>query len=178
MGKKKDAAAKASAKSKKTKIPKTIAGVTIPKTLRDSGKAAVKLAQNPVARELLTAGLAAAATAIAANGRARKAATDAGRAAADATGEAASTAGDSAARIGAALAGVAGVAAQRFLGLGEDQVAKPAPAATETEASAEPDAPVDAAPVDAAPVRAAQPRKAATKSAAATEFPLPPNGRA
>ena len=45
MGKKKNAEAKAS-KTKGPKIPKEIAGVKIPKTLRDGGKTALKLAQN------------------------------------------------------------------------------------------------------------------------------------
>jgi len=111
-------------KSAKTKIPKQIAGVKIPKSLRDSGKAAIKLSQNPAARELLSAGLMAAATAIAANSRARKAAMDSGQQAKDAMGDAVHSASDSATKIGAALVGAASVAAQRFFKLDEHRSTK------------------------------------------------------
>lgn len=91
------------------KIPKYIAGVKIPKSLRDSGKAAIKLAQNPMARELLAAGLVAAASAVALKSQAKR------------TGElkakpagAADPVDEKLADIGAALVGVAGAAAQRF----------------------------------------------------------------
>lgn len=179
MGKKKKAEAKAS-KAKATKIPKQIAGVKIPKSLRDGGKAAVKLAQNPVARELLSAGLMAAATAVAANSRARAAAANGGRDAADAVNDIATTASDNAAKIGMALVGAAGSAAQRFFGLNEGAPAKTA------------DAPQASAA--ASPSKATQPRKGTAQSGAATqaaataqaaapakpepadEFPLPPNG--
>lgn len=168
MGKKKQAEGKS--KAKKTKIPKEIAGVRIPKTLRDSGKAAVKLAQNPIARELLSAGLAAAATAIAANTRARKAAADGGAGVAGAVNEAASAASDGAAKVGAAILDAAGDAAQRFFGLNE-AAAKPDMATPDAES-------VEPAPV-APPVKAAQPRKTPPpKPEPTTEFPLPPNGSA
>lgn len=114
MAKTKDADA-GSAK-RKMKIPKEIAGVKIPKTLRDSGKAAMKLAQNPMARELLSAGLIATAAAVTANSRARKAARQSGKEAGEALSGAASAASDSATRIGAALVGAAEMAAQRFFG--------------------------------------------------------------
>lgn len=52
MGKKKKA---------KLKIPKEIAGVKVPKELRKTAKAAAALAENPMVRELLAAGLTAAA---------------------------------------------------------------------------------------------------------------------
>ena len=45
-------------------FPKYIAGVKVPKALRDQGRAAALVAQSPMARELLTAGLAAAAAAV------------------------------------------------------------------------------------------------------------------
>lgn len=110
-------------KSAKTKIPKQFAGVKIPKALRESGKAAIKLSQDPAARELLSAGLMAAATAIAANSRARTAAMDGGQQAKDAMGEAVHSASDSATKIGAALIGAANLAAQRFFKLDEQNVA-------------------------------------------------------
>ena len=165
MAKKKGADAKADKPKSKTKIPKQIAGVKIPKTLRDSGKAAMKLAQNPVARELLSAGLVAAAAAVAANSRARKAAIDGGRDAADAVTGAATTASSSAAMIGAALVDAAGTAAERFFKVKDGKDGRVEPAAT---AAAKPEA--------ARAASTAQARKAA-KSAAASDFPLPTNGK-
>lgn len=162
MAKNKGADGKADKPKSKTKIPKRIAGVKIPKTLRDSGKAAMKLAQNPVARELLSAGLVAAAAAVAANSRARKAAIEGGRDAADAVTGAATTASSSAAMIGAALVDAAGSAAERFLGVKESKVASVVPAAAKPEA--------------ARAAKTAQAKKAA-KSAAASESPLPTNGK-
>lgn len=104
----------AGTKSGSKKIPKRIAGVKIPKGLRESGNAAVKLAQSPMARELLTAGLAAAAAAVAANARARKAAGQSGGAASDAFANVAEAATKSAGEIKTALVAAAGVAAQQF----------------------------------------------------------------
>ena len=46
-------------KSKKLKIPKKIAGVKVPKELRKAGKQLVKLAEEPRAREIAFAALAA-----------------------------------------------------------------------------------------------------------------------
>lgn len=159
MAKNKGTDAKADKPKSKTKIPKQIAGVKIPKTLRDSGKAAMKLAQNPVARELLSAGLVAAAAAVAANSRARKAAMDGGRDAADAVTGAAATATSSAAMIGAALVEAAGTAAERFLSGKTD-------ATVETGATAE----------AVRPAKPAQAKKSA-KPVAPSEFPLPSNGK-
>lgn len=186
MGKKKDPDGKAPKTKSKIKIPKQIAGVTIPKTLRDSGKAAIKLAQNPAARELLSAGLVAAATAVAANSRARKAAMDGGREAADAMGEATAKASDSAAKFSAALAGAAGIAAQRFFGLGDDQKAKPAPADGASADVSEPDVseaviaePSGAEPDESAEepaVKPARPRRTSSAKPAPTSEPeTPPN---
>lgn len=186
MGKKKDAdgkvsKAKSSKAKSKIKIPKQIAGVTIPKTLRDSGKAAIKLAQNPAARELLSAGLVAAAAAVAANSRARKAAVDGGREAADAMGEATAKASDSAAKFSAALAGAAGIAAQRFFGLGDDGTAKPVPTDAASAKSSEPDVPeTDMAepsraepdePVDAPVAKTSQRRRTSAAEPAPTSEP-------
>lgn len=110
MSKNKASAGKSGAK----KIPKRIAGVKIPKGLRDSGNAAVKLAQSPMARELLSAGLAAAAAAVAANTRARKAAEQSGEDAARGFADVANAATRSAGEIKTALVEAAGVAAQQF----------------------------------------------------------------
>lgn len=99
------------AKADKTgpKIPKHIAGVKIPKSLRDSGKAAIKLAQNPMARELLAAGLVAAASAVALKSQAKRRDETKAKPAG-----AADSVNENIADIGAALVGVAGAAAQRF----------------------------------------------------------------
>lgn len=102
------------AKSGTTKIPKKIAGVKIPKGLRDSGNAAVKLAQSPMARELLSAGLAAAAAAVAANARARKTAGQSGANASTGFADVADAASKAATEIKAALKEAAAVAAQQF----------------------------------------------------------------
>ena len=60
------------AKTKKTKIPKRIAGVKLPKELRKTGEAILERANSPQGREMLAAGLtmaAAAATAAVARSR-------------------------------------------------------------------------------------------------------------
>ena len=178
MSKKKNAEAKAS-KASKTKIPKQIAGVKIPKTLRDSGKAALKLAQNPVAREMLSAGLMAAATAVAANSRARAAAANGGRDAADAMNDAATKASDNAAKIGLALATAAGSAAQRFFGLNEDAPAKTEDAQPPEEPAAvptpKPTQPRKGSAQAAARTAASAQAAAPDGPAASDEFPVPPN---
>lgn len=109
---------KTSGRKKGPKIPKQIAGVKIPKGLRDSGKAAVKFAQSPMARELLSAGMVAAAAAVAANSRARKTARQSGSEASDAFAQATNAAAESASQIGAAFVEAAGAAAQRLFGTG------------------------------------------------------------
>ena len=55
----------AKSKKSKLKIPKEIAGVKIPKELRKKAKVAIAFAESPMARELLAAGLTAAAAALA-----------------------------------------------------------------------------------------------------------------
>lgn len=106
-------------------FPKYIAGVKVPKALRDQGRAAAQLAQSPLARELLTAGLAAAAAAVVANDKSRKKIKDAGQGAVDAAGDVAAGAG----RIGAAITAAATDAVQRLFGLGqtEEEDDEPAP---------------------------------------------------
>lgn len=97
------------------KIPKEFGGVKVPKTLRKSGKVALKLAQNPVAREMLAAGLMAAATAVAANRNARRTGQQGARNMADTLNEAADSMATGANKVGAALLAAAAEAAQRFL---------------------------------------------------------------
>lgn len=52
-------------KDKKPKLPKEIGGVKLPKDLRKTAKSALKLAQNPIAREVISAALVAGAAALA-----------------------------------------------------------------------------------------------------------------
>jgi hypothetical protein len=52
-------------KDKTPKVPKKVAGVKVPKDLRKSAKSALKLAQNPIAREVISAALVAGAAALA-----------------------------------------------------------------------------------------------------------------
>lgn len=82
-------------KDKKTKVPKRIAGVKVPKDLRKKAKVALGLAENPIVRELAAAALTAAAGALAASGQGKRA----GAKAADQAGEAA----NEAKRAGSAL---------------------------------------------------------------------------
>lgn len=126
--------------AKAAKIPKQIAGVKIPKGLRDSGNAAMKLAQSPMARELLSAGLAAAAAAVVANGRARKTAQQSGEEIKDTMSGAVNAAAESAGKIGTAFVEAASVAAQQIFAAGKMNSAAPAPPAVdpETQASASP----------------------------------------
>lgn len=139
---------KAGEKSRKTKIriPKEIAGVKIPKSLRDSGKAAIRMAQDPSTRAMVSAGLMAAASMMAARKQAQR-----NTASGEATsmGEAAESAANTAQQIGVALIGAAETAAQRFFGLvdvpaapgtasgGGDQSEQNAPVVDEASRAAE-----------------------------------------
>jgi len=51
-------------KDKGPKLPKTVGGVKVPKQLRKTAKDALEIAQNPVARELISAALVAGAAAL------------------------------------------------------------------------------------------------------------------
>ncbi len=160
---------KASAGKSGTKIPKRIAGVKIPKGLRDSGNAAVKLAQSPMARELLSAGLAAAAAAVAANTRARKAAEQGGEDAAKGFADVTNAATKSAGEIKSALVEAAGVAAQQFFSgkfKAPSRAAKPqdqGPAASPDVVDAETTPPL---PID--PEQAASPSQAPAANGSGT----------
>lgn len=70
-------------KAKKSKIPKEIAGVKVPKELRKAGGAAARLIDSPLAGELMAAAFVAAAAALSQNDKARSGAA----AASDAAGE-------------------------------------------------------------------------------------------
>jgi len=52
-------------KDKSPKLPKKVGGVKVPKQLRKSAKSALQIAQNPIARELVSAAMAAGAAALA-----------------------------------------------------------------------------------------------------------------
>jgi len=52
-------------KDKTPKLPKKVGGVKLPKELRKSAKAAIEIAQNPIARELVSAAVVAGAAALA-----------------------------------------------------------------------------------------------------------------
>jgi hypothetical protein len=51
-------------KDKSPKLPKKVGGVKVPKQLRKSAKSALEIAQNPIARELVSAALVAGAAAL------------------------------------------------------------------------------------------------------------------
>ncbi|MBV9930374.1 MAG: hypothetical protein JO013_05470 [Alphaproteobacteria bacterium] len=97
MGKKKDKRAKGD------KGAKEIAGVKVPKGLRKAGKAARKLAEQPVVSEAVAAALLAAAAALRDPPATKKGA----KAAGDAAGEAAAGAGKQASVLGDALKSIA-----------------------------------------------------------------------
>ena len=94
-------------KDKTSKLPKRIAGVKVPKDLRDAGGMLAKLARDPTAREVALAALTAA---LAARKDSRKVA----RKALAETGEAAENAGRAAGWVGPALTAAA-VEAGRLL---------------------------------------------------------------
>ena len=70
---KKRKAGKAPKAAKPTKLPKTIAGVTIPKTLRSEGGALIDLMRHPAIAGLAAAGLAALTDAIREGGKPKSA---------------------------------------------------------------------------------------------------------
>src|SRR6476469_7511468 len=90
------------------------AAAAFPDALKEAGQRAAELAQNPVARSMMAAGLVAAAAARTANSRVRKTVSDASRDALD-TAEAAA---DSATKIGAAIVTAATEAVRRMLSPG------------------------------------------------------------
>jgi hypothetical protein len=115
MAKKKD---KAKAKKERggAKVPKDVAGVKVPKGLRKAGKAALKLAEQPVVSEAVAAALLAAAAALRNPPATRKAAKAAGDGAADAG----AAAGRQASVLGDALKAVAIDVAKRTMAAWEE----------------------------------------------------------
>jgi hypothetical protein len=97
-------------KSKKNKLPKKIAGVKVPKELRKAGGKLARIAEQPVAREIAFAALAAG---LAARTDARKAAK---KAAVETGGELAENAG----WVSAALAAAALEASRRLVDVIDD----------------------------------------------------------
>ena len=114
MGKKKD-------KGGKDKLPKTIAGVKVPKELRKGGQFA-KLMHDPMVREIALAALAAA---LAARKDTRHAAKRATRDAGEAAGDVAESAGRSAGWVKAALGAAALEAGRMVIDAIEDAGARP-----------------------------------------------------
>jgi hypothetical protein len=107
--------AKAKAKSKKnTGLPKTVAGVKVPKAVRQS-RSLGTLINSPLGREILADALIAAAAAAAAALTRTRPAKIAGQAVADAGSEAASTGKDAVQTAAGAVAGVVTDAARSFL---------------------------------------------------------------
>jgi len=88
MGKKKDK------KAKKARLPKEIAGVKVPRKLREHGQQLADLARNPVVAEVAAAGLVAVATALREGSKIRAAASKARDAAVSAEKHGAETAKD------------------------------------------------------------------------------------
>ena len=88
----------------------------IPNALREAGQRAAELAQNPMARNMLAAGLVAAAAALTSSSRVRESAKQAGRDAA----ESAEAAAESASRIGAAFVSAATDVVRKMMGSGNE----------------------------------------------------------
>ncbi len=126
----------------------------VPEALREAGKRAAELSQNPYARSLLAAGLVAAAAALASNKNVREATRRNVKAAADAAEVGAENAG----KIGIAIVNAATDAVQRMLNLS-------AGLATAAEAVEESVAKVQPATGKAAPKKGTG-RSAASKSSA------------
>jgi hypothetical protein len=130
--------------------------------LRDAGRRAADLAQNPYARSLLAAGLVAAAAALASNRSVREAT----RRNVKAMTEAAEVGAENAGRIGVAIVNAATEAVQRMLNLG----GAVAGGAGGPASAGEPSAPAPAAPEPPSPPRAPRARKA-TAAPPAPEAP-------
>ncbi len=76
-------------KKQDKKVPKTIAGVRVPKELRKAGHMVLDLAESPLAREIVAASFMAAVTAVASSRQGRQAIAGAAGEAADGADEAA-----------------------------------------------------------------------------------------
>lgn len=117
------------AKKKAKKLPKTIAGVKLPKKVRKQGGALLAKVDTPLGRELLAAGLVAAGAALAQRGAVREAAGEAEGAVEDAAAKGARVAG----QIGGIVGAAANAALDRLFGAGDandDRPAGPPPGST------------------------------------------------
>jgi hypothetical protein len=127
--------AKGDKKAKKSKdkarVPKRIAGVKVPKSVREAGKQALKLAERPAVSETVAAALLAAAAALRDPPTARRAA----GAAADSAGEA----GKDAIRLGDSLRKMAIDMARRTLDAWESSDPRPTGNGTGTGSGEGPD---------------------------------------
>lgn len=121
MGKKKDKKAKAKAAGGDNAVVKEASGGKLPKGLRKAGKAAMKLAEQPVVSEAVAAALLAAAAALRDTGATRRAAKATGDAAADAAG----ATGKQASLLGDALKSVAIDVARRTVAAWEESAKAP-----------------------------------------------------
>jgi cobalamin biosynthesis Mg chelatase CobN len=138
----------------------------IPEAMREAGKRAADLAQNPYARSLFAAGLVAATAALAANKNVRETTRKNLRDATDAAGVAAENAG----KIGAAIIEAATDAVQRMLSLSADMAGAAGAAAQGQSAPAAPAAPTPPEPPVPPPApqrRASAPKAAERKTATA-----------
>jgi hypothetical protein len=115
----------------KVKVPKRIGGVKLPKSVREAGKSALKLAERPAVSETVAAALLAAAAAL----RDPPAAKRAAGAAADAAGEA----GQDAIRLGDSLRKMAIDMARRTLDAWESSEPARAPHESQSGGGAGPD---------------------------------------
>lgn len=93
------------------KVPKTIAGVRVPKELRKAGHMVLDLAESPLAREIVAASFMAAVTAVASSRQGRAAVAGA----ADEAGDAAADAARKANIVKVALAAAGSEAGRRLL---------------------------------------------------------------
>jgi len=109
---------------KNAKLPKTVAGVKIPKKVRKSGNKLIEAVGTPMGRELLAAGLVAAGAALA---KAQKERRQTEPAAAEPRIDAAERGAQMAGQIGAALGAAANAALDRVFGGGAQQGADEAP---------------------------------------------------
>jgi hypothetical protein len=121
MGKKKDKKAKAKANGGDAAVAKEASYGKLPKGLRKAGKAAMKLAEQPVVSEAVAAALLAAAAALRDTGATKRAAKATGDAAADAAG----ATGKQASLLGDALKSVAIDVARRTVAAWEESAKAP-----------------------------------------------------
>jgi len=131
------------------------------KTLRDAGQKAAELAQNPVARSMLAAGLVAAAAALTANQKVRANTRKAMQDAADN----AEAAADTASKVGAAIVTAATEAVRKMMGSERrDPASKPSP---DTPLRRSTDAPAAKAAKPKSPAKSSTTKPAAAKPATA-----------